>query len=83
MTIRFIRLVVFLLPLLALSSGVSLAASSSAAVPAGNSSHAPFCPADSGVAHQRTTHAYRVAQFGHCRCCGRDQNGHCNHQCCN
>ena len=75
MTTRSIRLVAYL-TLLALGSGVSFASSGPVNVPAGNLAPAAFCPTN-----VRTYS--RIAQFGHCYCCGRDQYGHCNHQCCN
>jgi hypothetical protein len=80
---RSIRLVAYLVPLLAFGSVISLAASGPAIVAAGNSS-AAFCPADPNLSHRQTSSTrIRMAQFGHCRCCGWDENKHCNHQCCN
>jgi hypothetical protein len=85
MTTRAIRLLAFLLPLLALGSVVSLASSGLAIVGDGNPPAAALCPTDSNLTLRRTIHTSthsRIAQFGKCRCCGRDENGHCNHQCC-
>jgi hypothetical protein len=85
MTTRSTRLVAYLVLFLALGSGVSLASSSPAIVADGIRSSSTFCLTDSSFAHRGTIHTfshYRIAQFGHCYCCGRDENGHCNHQCC-
>jgi hypothetical protein len=81
MTARAIRLVVCLISLLALGSGVSLASPGQVNVAGGHPLVGAFCPVDSSLAHRRATPAHdRVAL--HCYCCGRDENGHCNHQCC-
>jgi hypothetical protein len=81
MTTRSIRLVAYLVPLLAL--GVSLASWGPAIAAAGNPPPAAFCPTDSSFAHRRTIHTSTHNRIAlHCNCCGRDENGHCNHQCC-
>jgi hypothetical protein len=85
MTTRSTRLVAYFVPLLALGFGVSLASSGPAIAADGIHPPAAFCLTDSSLAHRRIIHAsshYRTAQL-HCTCCGKDENGHCNHQCCN
>jgi hypothetical protein len=85
MTTRSARLVAFLVPLLVLGFGVSLASSGPAIVADGIHPSSPLCLAGSSLLHRRTTLAcsnQRIAQL-HCYCCGKDENGHCNHQCCN
>jgi hypothetical protein len=83
MTIRSIRLVAYLV--LALGAGVLVASSAPATAADGIRNASNFCVADSNFSHRGTIRAssqIRVAQQ-HCSCCGRDENGHCNHQCCN
>jgi hypothetical protein len=83
MTIRSIRLVAYLA--LALGAGASFASSGLASTADGIRPASNFCLADSSFAHRgtiRKSSQIRVAQQ-HCSCCGRDENGHCNHQCCN
>ena len=90
MTVRSFCLVAYLVPLLAvqllvLGSGVSLASSGPAIVANTSHSSAIFCRSDSRFSHRgntQTLYSRRIAQL-HCSCCGRDENGHCNHQCCN
>jgi hypothetical protein len=83
MSARSIRLAGCLVALLALGTGVSFAASGPAKVAAANPAPVAFCPTDPSFAQRRniciSTHD-RIAL--HCRCCGTDENGHCNHQCC-
>jgi hypothetical protein len=87
---RSTRLLAYLFPLLALCAAVSLASSGPAIAaegvqPASNHLASKFCLADSDFAHRATIRASfhnRFAQLQHCRCCGKDENGHCNHQCC-
>jgi hypothetical protein len=83
MTIRSPRFFPYLALLLALGSGASLAASG-AAMAEGTQPQSMFCPADSSFVHRGATRPFsrRIAQL-HCTCCGKDENGHCNHQCCN
>ena len=71
MTIRSIHIAAYLV--LLLGSGVALASS---APPA------PFCPTDATrqCTIRQSSHN-RLAQNGHCYCCGRDSEGHCNKQC--
>jgi disulfide bond formation protein DsbB len=83
MAIRSIRLVGYLVALLALGTGVSLAASGPAKVAAANPAPVAFCATDPSFAHRRIIYTSihdRIAL--HCHCCGTDENGHCNHQCC-
>jgi hypothetical protein len=54
MTTRSIRLVAYLVPLLALGTGVSLAASGPAKVAAANPAPVAFCPTDPSLAQRRT-----------------------------
>jgi hypothetical protein len=85
MTIRFIRLAAYLVLLLALGAGMSFASSGLATAVDGIHPASNFCVADSSFSHRGTIRASSwilVAQQ-HCTCCGRDENGHCNHQCCN
>ena len=56
MTTRSIRLVAYLVPLLALGTGVSLAASGPAKVAAANPAPVAFCPTDPSLAQRRTIH---------------------------
>jgi hypothetical protein len=72
MTIRSTRLVACLVPLLALGSAAPLASSSLAFIAHVTQPNSLVCPSS-----QRG-----IAQNLHCRCCGWDENGHCNHQCC-
>ncbi len=87
MTARAIRLVSFLVLLVVLASGLSLLSSGSAIADASACRPAGYCLNERGLpgrgAGQGNYSPIRLAQFGHCRCCGRDENGHCNHQCCN
>jgi hypothetical protein len=78
--IRFGRLLSALVLLGVVATGVSLALTGSTDTVHRTSNvclttaitrvreHADYCPV-------------RTAQL-HCHCCGRDENGHCNHQCC-
>lgn len=83
MITRSIRVVAFLTPLLVIATQASLASSEPTNAAFKTPHVAAFCPADPAVAPRRTdrpsTHN-RIAFK--CRCCGRDDNGHCNHQCC-
>jgi hypothetical protein len=85
MTTRSPRLVAYLVLLLALSAGVSLASSGAAIAADGTRPPTAVCPIASSFSHRGTFHAAchsRTAQLLHCYCCGKDENGHCNHQCC-
>jgi hypothetical protein len=87
MTTRSTRLVAYLILLLALASGVPLASSGPAIAADGKAPRSTFCRTDHvllcrGTRHSNSSHI-RLAQMLHCYCCGRDENGHCNHQCCN
>jgi hypothetical protein len=85
MATRSIRLVAYLVLLLALGCGVSLAASGPAIVAGGIHPPSNFCLTPSRFDHRGTINASyhsRFAQLLHCVCCGKDENGHCNHQCC-
>lgn len=59
MTARSIRLVAYLVPLLALGTGVSLAASGPAKVAAANPAPVAFCPTD----HELFTHQLTIASL--------------------
>jgi hypothetical protein len=85
MTRHSTRLLAYLFPILALGAAISFAPSGPAFAANGIQPPANFCLADSGFAHRATIRASfhnRFAQLQHCRCCGKDENGHCNHQCC-
>ena len=85
MAARPIRLFAYLVAFLTLGSGISLAASGPAAVAEGTQPPAALCFTDSSFAHRGasyTSFRKHIAQL-HCQCCGKDENGHCNHQCCN
>src|SRR5690348_4167205 len=75
--IRFISLIACLVTLLALNTGVSVASPGPTGVATATQPTA-FCPAQRGAGATSTQN--RVAL--RCHCCGRDENGHCNHQCC-
>jgi hypothetical protein len=82
---RSTHLLAYLFPILALCAAISLAPSEPAVAAEGIQPPANFCLADSSFAHRATIRASfhnRFAQLQHCRCCGKDENGHCNHQCC-
>lgn len=84
MTNRSARLAC-LLPLLVLGLGVSLASANPANVGDGIHTSEMLCVPSSVVSPRRTLLSrlnQRIAQV-HCYCCGRDSEGHCNHQCCN
>jgi hypothetical protein len=84
MTASSTRSAAYLVRLLILGCGVSLAVSGSAFAE-GTSPPAAYCPTDPSFVHRGTAHPFshrRIAQL-HCTCCGKDENGHCNHQCCN
>jgi hypothetical protein len=82
MTTRSRRLVAYLVLLLAVGAGVSLA--SSGAATAADRIHPPaaICPIGWSFSHRGPICHSRIAQLLHCYCCGKDENGHCNHQCC-
>ena len=85
MATRSIRVFACSALLLTLGSGASLAASGPAIVADGPRPAAALCFTDSSFAHRGasyTSFRKRIAQL-HCQCCGKDENGHCNHQCCN
>jgi hypothetical protein len=83
MTTRSTRLAAFLVLLIVLASGVSLA-SSGPALTTGGMQTSTSCRTDHVLLIRGPRHTnyspIRMAQ--HCRCCGKDENGHCNHQCC-
>jgi len=78
MTTRSIRLVALLMSLVAFGTGESFASSESTSGTVKRPQLAACRPTDPGLASRRTDG--RIAFK--CRCCGRDENGHCNHQCC-
>lgn len=81
MTVRATSLVATAVAILALSTAISLASSGPFGIAAGHRAAAAYCPADAGSAQRRAgSTPVRIAL--HCRCCGKDENGHCNHQCC-
>jgi hypothetical protein len=83
MIIRSIGVGVYLTLLLALGSGVSLPSSGSITVGDSVPDSSTFCLIDSSIFHRGTIHNYTPSRLAlHCYCCGRDANGHCNHQCC-
>jgi hypothetical protein len=67
--------------LLAFGTASSFASSDPLGVGAARLASAAYCPVDARSA-QRRAGAASVRIALHCRCCGRDENGHCNHQCC-
>ena len=82
---RSARLFTYCFPILALCAALSLASSGLAVATEGVQPPLKLCLADSNFAHRATIRASfhnRFAQLQHCRCCGKDENGHCNHQCC-
>lgn len=87
MTSRSTRLVAYLILFLVLASGVSFASSGSAIAADGKAPLSTVCLTDHVLLCRGTRHSdfspIRLAQLLHCYCCGRDGNGHCNHQCCN
>jgi hypothetical protein len=80
-TTRSIRLAAHLLLLLALSTAASLASPAPVSIAAGHSTPVAVCPAEYSSALRRAISTHTRVAFK-CRCCGRDENGHCNHQCC-
>jgi hypothetical protein len=72
MAIRSTRLVASLVPLLALGPAAPLASSSLAFIGHVTQPGSLVC-----LSTQRGN-----GQNLHCRCCGWDEYGHCNHQCC-
>jgi hypothetical protein len=85
MTTRSRRLAANLALLLALAAAVSLASSGAATAADRIHPSTAICPVDSSFSHRGTIDAAcrsRTAQLLHCYCCGKDENGHCNHQCC-
>ena len=85
MITRFAHFAAYLVLLLAASSGVSLASSGPTIVVRGADAPATFCPTNASFTHRGASYTSfhnRIVQI-HCYCCGKDENGHCNHQCCN
>ena len=85
MIARSTRLTACLVALLVLGFGASLALSGAAMAADGVPSSSRLCVADARLAAQRTLVCanQRIAPLPHCSCCGTDENGHCNHPCCN
>ena len=79
---RLTRLAAFLL--LAAASGASPASSGPAFAAGGKAPFSAFCPADPALlcTGAQVSRSPQTRLAFHCRCCGRDENGHCNHQCC-
>jgi hypothetical protein len=84
MTNRSFRFVAFLGLLIVLVSGASLASLSPANAADGITNATPICFTDNGLLGRsaRQTNYSHIRLALHCYCCGRDENGHCNHQCC-
>jgi|tagenome__1003787_1003787.scaffolds.fasta_scaffold15147456_1 hypothetical protein len=61
---------------------VSIMSWSSDIVTTGNPVPAAFCATHSGSTQQEARISSKNRAAFKCRCCGRDENGHCNHQCC-
>jgi hypothetical protein len=85
MIARSTRRIACLIALLVLGFGASLPTSGAAIAADGVPSSSRLCVADARLADQRILACsnQRFAQLPHCSCCGTDENGHCNHQCCN
>jgi hypothetical protein len=85
MIARSTRLTACLVALLVLSFGASLALSGAAIAADGLPASSKLCVADARLVDHRTLACanQHMAQLPHCSCCGTDENGHCNHQCCN
>jgi len=82
MTTRSARLFKVLGLVFVLGVGVSLA-SGLASVTSNSHAASSICTGDSGRGIFYPHSPLRIAQYAHCQCCGWDDNGHCNHQCCN
>jgi hypothetical protein len=86
MTTCSARLVSFLVLLVVLASGISSVSTGSAIAADGTGRPSTVCLTDHAllcrVIRQGNYSPIRMAQMQHCRCCGKDENGHCNHQCC-
>ena len=82
MTTGSARLLKVLGLVLVVALGVSFA-SGSATVASKSPSTSSICVGDSGRGINQPHSPFRIAQYAHCTCCGRDDQGHCNHQCCN
>ncbi len=86
MTTRTTRRVAYLVLIAAMASGISLASSGQAIAADSKALPATFCRTDHVLLCRGARHgnfsSIRLAQMFHCYCCGRDENGHCNHQCC-
>jgi hypothetical protein len=80
MIARAIRLAAYFVPLPALGLAIALAGPATA----GESLRfASLCPSDSGLAQRVTLRPLEQDRLAlHCKCCGWDENKHCNHQCC-
>jgi hypothetical protein len=81
MTTRSARLFKVLGLVLVVGLGVSLAAGS-ATVSSPSHSTPSICVGDAGRGINQPHSPFRLAQYSHCHCCGTDDQGHCNHQCC-
>ena len=80
MTTRAVRLLARMIPLPALGLAMALAGPAAA----GESLRlASLCPSDAGLAQRVTLRPSGQDRLAlHCKCCGWDENKHCNHQCC-
>ena len=82
MSVTSIRFLACLASLYFVGVGAS-SASSYAPVVGAAPSRAAICTAASSAGGAQASHSSpRMRVAWHCYCCGRDSNGHCNHQCC-
>ena len=77
---RTLHLVALVAALLAMGTAAPLA--SPAPVVAAHPTSTAFCPIDTRSRQGAGDRSTRNRIAFKCRCCGRDENGHCNHQCC-
>jgi hypothetical protein len=84
MTNRAFRFVAFFALFMVLVFGASLATLIPANASNGTTNATPICLADNGLfARNASKTNYSHMRLAlHCHCCGKDENGHCNHQCC-
>ena len=82
MTVRSIGLAGGFVLILTLNTSVSFASSDRVVASAGNSVAASYCPSVASDQRPTVKMSTRDRLALHCKCCGTDENGHCNHQCC-
>jgi hypothetical protein len=80
MSIRAKRLAPFLVLLVVVAAGGSLALNGSTTAPERAHRISTVCLIARAPGHEKAC-PVRTADL-HCHCCGTDENGHCNHQCC-